>query len=100
VHAAIERIVRQNGPFYTQQWTPLTAIQKKTLVAVVEEGGRLLQSQDVTRRIGTTPASVRKALLKLMDSNILREDAAAGETRYRFEDPFFARWIALFTAKL
>jgi energy-coupling factor transporter ATP-binding protein EcfA2 len=100
VRAALEKVVRQNSPFYTQQWVQLTAIQKKTLVAVVEEGGRRLQSQEVTRRVGTTPASVRKALLKLMDSNILREEAASGETRYRFEDPFFARWITLFTAKI
>lgn len=95
VRGALERIVRQNGPFYTQQWVQLTAIQKKTLLAVVEEGGKLLQSQEVTRRIGTTPASVRKALLKLMDSNILREEATAGDNRYRFEDPFFSHWMML-----
>jgi len=95
VRGALERIVRQNGPFYTQQWVQLTAIQKKTLLAVIEEGGRLLQSQEVTRRIGTTPASVRKALLKLMDSNILREEVTAGDNRYRFEDPFFFNWMML-----
>jgi hypothetical protein len=30
----------------------------------------------------------------------LREDETSGEIRMRFEDPFFAQWIAMFTARI
>lgn len=95
VREALDRIVRRSGPFYTAQWVPLTSLQKKTLLAVVEEDGRQMQSRKVTRAIGVNPSSVQKALIKLTESNILREEATAGENRYRFEDPFFSHWIRL-----
>jgi hypothetical protein len=95
VREALDRIVRRSGPFYTAQWVPLTGLQKKTLLAAVEEGGRQMQSRKVTRAIGANPSSVQKALLKLTESNILREEATEGENRYRFEDPFFSHWIRL-----
>jgi uncharacterized protein len=95
VKEALDRIVRRSGPFYTAQWVPLTSLQKKTLLAVVEEEGRQMHSRKVTAAIGTNPSSVQKALLKLTESNILREEATGGENRYRFEDPFFSHWIRL-----
>ncbi len=95
VREALDRIVRRSGPFYTAQWVPLTSLQKKTLLAVVEENGRHMQSRKVTRAIGANPSSVQKALLRLTESNILREEMTGGENHYRFEDPFFSYWIRL-----
>jgi len=95
VREALDRIVRRSGPFYTAQWVPLTSLQKKTLLAVVEENGRQMQSRKVTRAIGANPSSVQKALLRLTESNILREEMTGGENHYRFEDPFFSYWIRL-----
>jgi hypothetical protein len=35
-----------------------------------------------------------------MDRGILREEESSGDSRMRFEDPFFAQWIAMFTARI
>ena len=58
----------------------LTGLQKKTLLAAIEEGGRQMLSSEVTRAIGANPSSVQKALPKLTESNILREKAAGERT--------------------
>ncbi len=52
VQAALERLVRQHDPFYTQLWNGLTSIQQKTLIAVITEGGTNLQSMKVVRSLG------------------------------------------------
>jgi hypothetical protein len=44
VQRALERLVRQYDPFYTQIWNGLTAIQQKTSILVITEGGTNLQS--------------------------------------------------------
>ena len=96
VNETLEKLLRQNDPFYTQVWNDLTAIQKKALVAVVAEDGRSLQSNKVARATGIGVSSMRKSLESLAGRDILRQDEAAGEIRFRFEDPFFARWIQFF----
>jgi len=99
VFQAVERLVRQYDPFYTQSWIALTAIQQKTLLAVVATGGVNLQSIKVARWARTGPSSIRKSLDALMARNVLREEEyQRGKVRLRFEDPFFAQWIRLFTA--
>jgi len=100
VQRALERLVRQYDPFYTQLWNGLTAIQQKTLILVITEGGTKLQSMKVVRALGKGPSTVRRSLGALMDRGILREEEGGGDIRMRFEDPFFARWIAMFTARI
>ena len=100
VQAALERLVRQYDPFYTQLWNGLTAIQQKTLILVITEGGTNLQSMKVVRALGKGPSTVRRSLGLLMDRGILREEESAGDIRMRFEDPFFAQWIAMFTVRI
>jgi len=97
IDETLERIVSQNDPFYTQVWNNLTAIQKKTLSAVVGENGQNLQSKKVTREIGVSPSSLGRALESLTKQDILRQAENKGSIKYRFEDPFFAHWIRLFT---
>lgn len=96
IDETLEKLLRQNDPFYTQIWNELTVIQKKALVAVVAEGGLNLQSNRVTRSAGIGASSMRKSLESLSTRDILRHEEAAGEIRFRFEDPFFARWIQFF----
>ncbi len=98
VEESLELVVRQYDPFYTQLWNGLTAIQQKTLVAVIEEQGVNLQSMKVARSVGTGPSTVRRSLQSLMARDILREEERLGSVRMRFEDPFFAQWIRRFTA--
>jgi hypothetical protein len=97
VRESLERLVRQYDPFYTQLWSGLTAIQQKTIRAVITEGGANLQSMKVVRALGRGPSTVRRSLGALMDQGILRQDELAGAARMRFEDPFFAHWIRMFT---
>jgi hypothetical protein len=100
VQRALERLVRQYDPFYTQLWNGMTAIQQKILILVIMEGGRCLQSMRVVRALGKGPSTIRRSLGALMDRGILREEESSGDSRMRFEDPFFAQWIAMFTARI
>jgi uncharacterized protein len=100
VQRALERLVRQYDPFYTQIWNGLTAIQQKTPILVITEDGTNLQSMKVVRALGKGPSTVRRSLGALMDRGILLEEERGGDIRMRFEDPFFARWIAMFTARI
>lgn len=99
VRHALERLVRQYDPFYTQLWTAATSIQQKTLLAVIAEGGVNLQSMKVVRVLGKGPSTVQRSLHALMDRGVLREDEKDGQVRMRFEDPFFGHWIRMFTAQ-
>lgn len=92
----LERLVRQNDPFYTQVWNGLTAIQKKSLSAVITENGQNLQSMKVTGARGVSPSSMRRSLESLSFRDIVRQEEGKGNIRFRFEDPFFAQWIRLF----
>ncbi len=100
VEQCMERLVRQYDPFYTQLWNGLTAIQQKTLVAVIRERGSNLQSMKVARDVGKGPSTVARSIEALKMRDILREEEHLGNVRVRFEDPFFARWIFRFTVAL
>jgi uncharacterized protein len=97
IDETLERVIRQNDPFYTQIWNGLTTIQKKTLTAVVEENGQNLQSNRVTTKSGVSPSSIRRSLESLISQDVLRQDEKLGNIKIRFEDPFFAHWIRLFS---
>jgi uncharacterized protein len=97
VRQSLNRLVRQYDPFYTQLWNSLTSIQQKTLLAVIAEGGVNLQTMKVARATGTGPSTVRKSLDALVTKSVLREEQHDGKVRMRFEDPFFAQWVRLFT---
>ena len=94
----LEKLLRQNDPFYTQVWNGLTTIQKKALAAVVRESGQNLQSMKVMETTRVSPSSMRRALESLTAQDILRHDESKGTIRLRFEDPFFAHWIRLFAS--
>jgi len=100
VTQALERVTRRYDPFYTQLWNALTAIQQKTLITVIAEGGTGMQKGSVARSVGKGVATVQQALRALEGRDILRQEEATGTVRYRFEDPFFDAWIRLFAAKL
>ena len=100
VEQSLDRVVRQYDQFYTQLWNSVTAIQQKTLVAVIAERGVNLQSMKVVRALGKGPSTVRRSLEALIGRDILREEEHQGSVRMRFEDPFFAQWIRRFAAHL
>jgi uncharacterized protein len=97
VESALEFVVRSLDPLYTQLWKGLTVIQQKTLIAVLQEAGNNLLSARVTQAIGKGASTVKRALTALLERDLLREEEQSGTVRYRFEDPFFAQWIRLFS---
>ena len=99
VNASLEVLVRQQDPFYAQIWNSLTAIQQRTLRAVMMEKGRSMQSGRVVRAIGYSAGTVRQALIAMSSITVLREDLAGDQKIYLFEDPFFASWIRLTTGR-
>jgi L-lysine 2,3-aminomutase len=56
---------------HAEHWNDLTAIQQKTLVAVITEQGVNLQSQKVMLTLGMRPSTVRRALEALVARDIL-----------------------------
>ncbi len=97
IEQILEKLIRQNDPFYTQVWNGLTAIQKKALSAVVSENGQNLHSAKVTQAAKISPSTMARALSSMTSRDILRQEEIKGSIRYRFEDPFFACWIRQFT---
>ncbi len=95
VHQVLERVVRQDDPFYTQLWNLLTSTQQKALIAIVREKGKNLHSARVLRESGMTQSSMQRALEALKDRELIREEETRGETHLRLEDPFLGAWLAL-----
>ncbi len=95
VNRVLERVVRQDDPFYTQLWNLLTSAQQKALIAVVREKGQNLHSARVVRESGMSQSTMQRALAALRDRELIREEEARGQTRLRLEDPFFGAWLAL-----
>ena len=100
VDQSLDRLVRQHDAFYTQVWNLQTTNQQKALIACIEAGGRNMLSIKITHSTKKGPGTIKRALESLIARGILREEEKLGQIRYRFEDPFFARWISMFTASL
>ncbi len=100
VEAAFGESLRRNDAVYTGSWVGLTAIQKRTLSALVEFDGLNMLSATVTGRIGSPANSVKRALESLLDRDITRVQESIGQIQYRLEDPFFGAWIQKFTPPL
>jgi hypothetical protein len=74
IRQSLKLLVRQYNPFYTQLWTPLSSIQQRTLLAVIQRRGVNLQSMQVVRLLGKGPSTVQRSGGALVDRNILREE--------------------------
>lgn len=100
VETAFGEILRRNDAVYTASWAVLTAIQKRTLRAVIEFDGQSMTGIAATQRIGRPANSVKRALESMVDRDITRVDQKVGQLQYRLEDPFFGAWIERFTPPL
>jgi hypothetical protein len=68
----------------------LTSNQMKCLRALARVGGQRPQSQEFLRQAGVTlPASVKRALTRLVDVQIVY----GPDMGYKFFDPFFKQWV-------
>jgi len=93
VEAALERLVRNEDPFYTHLWAELTENQRKALKAVAELGGRELYGQASTEAYGLSASSMQAGVRDLIRRGLVREVHEAGAEGVRLVDPFFARWL-------
>jgi hypothetical protein len=91
LRAVMADVVEQNIDRFVDRWNQLTAIQRDVLVAVAEFGGQRTLSKAFLRRINPAdpplPATVRRALMALVDKELLEASAPEG---YRFKDPLLA----------
>jgi uncharacterized protein len=95
VDTTLERLVRQDDPFYTQIWNSLSRTQQRALLAVVREDGRELYSKRVLAGAGMAQSTMQRAVGVMEHAGILRYDEELGSVRVRLEDPFFAAWLRM-----
>lgn len=91
VDRALERIVDAEAARYTALWEGLSVHQRLLLLALAENGGEEVYSQDFRRRhrLGP-PSSVQRALERLIEREIV-ELSPPGT--YRLQDVFLRSWL-------
>jgi predicted AAA+ superfamily ATPase len=93
VDQVLARIIGQEAPAHAALWRSLTAVQKKTLKAVIERDGRRLHSHSVSRQYGIARSSLQRALEALETRQLIRQDLDESDLRYLLVDPFFGIWL-------
>ena len=87
---ALVLIFTREQKSYENYVSLLTNLQQKCLLTIAREGGQNIFSQSFMKAGGfTNPSSVRRAILRMVDINLLYENS--GE--YRFINPFFRAWL-------
>lgn len=87
---ALELIFSREQKSYENYIRLLTNIQQKCLGSIATEGGKNVFSKSFMKSAGfTNPSSVRKAINRMVNLNILFE--TGGE--YKFINPFFRAWL-------
>jgi hypothetical protein len=94
VQQALDLLVSRDSPFYVTLWNSLTDVQKRLLRAVIHEHGVELASNAAVKSHGLAVSTVSKTLRLLEERQILRREEREKLVRWRFEDPFFAAWVA------
>lgn len=94
VERALDRLVSQDGPFYSKLWNLCTQSQQRALVAVTVTRGQSLFAAHILRRFRLTASLMTKSLKALESRDIIRREDAFNEVRWKLEDPFFAMWLS------
>jgi hypothetical protein len=94
VQQALDLLLSRDSPFYVTLWNGLTDVQKRLLRAVIHEHGVELASNAAVKSHGLAVSTVSKTLRLLEERQILRREEREKLLRWRFEDPFFAAWVA------
>ncbi len=94
VDRALTRIIGQEAPAHAALWRSLTTAQKKALKAVIEQGGRNLQSHAVSQQYGIARSSMQRALEALEVRQLIRQNLDESEAHYLLVDPFLAAWLS------
>jgi hypothetical protein len=94
IAAAGDTLIAQNDPLFNSIWSQLSPNQKKALLAVINEEGKMMTSQQALRRYRLAAATMQKSLAALREKGVIRSEETFQASRWRFEDPLFKRWLA------
>jgi uncharacterized protein len=87
---AVKLIFSREEKSYEHVLGLLSKLQYQCLLALSEFGGAKISSNHFVKACGSAnPSSVRKAVFRLVDYNVLFES----EGEFRFVNPFFRAWI-------
>ncbi|MBN2123305.1 MAG: ATP-binding protein [Deltaproteobacteria bacterium] len=87
---SLDLIFSREQKSYENYVNLLTDIQLRCLMAIAREGGRGVFSVSFMKAAGfNNPSTVRRAITRLMNLNILFES----EGEYKFINPFFRAWL-------
>jgi uncharacterized protein len=97
IELACQSLIEEDGELYTHTWNQLTSNQQLALIAARREQGTGLTGRQALKTARLNASTMRKSLEALRDRGILREEERPGETRWRFENPLFGRWVERLT---
>ena len=92
---AMEVLVREQGALHQRQWDALTETGRQVLVALAADPDARLLATDTLRvyNLGSK-STVAGTLEALVEREVLlRETSGGASAGYRFDDPFFRRWV-------
>jgi hypothetical protein len=95
---AMEVLVREQAALHQRQWDGLTETGRQVLLALAAEPGARPLATETLRNYNLGPKStVASTLDALVEREVLvrGEDASGATAGYRFDDPFFRRWVEL-----
>lgn len=91
----IDSILEENSHSYGKTMAELPMAQKQMLAAVAKErpAKNLTSGAFVKRNSLQSSSSAQKAVIKLLDRQLLTYDVTNGEKEYSVSDKFFERWL-------
>ncbi|MBQ7459579.1 MAG: ATP-binding protein [Bacteroidales bacterium] len=91
----IDSILEENSHSYGKTMAELPMAQKQMLAAVAKErpAKNLTSGAFVKRNSLQSSSSAQKAVIKLLDQQLLTYDVTNGEKEYSVSDKFFERWL-------
>lgn len=90
IQLALELIYARESKGYEPILAALTGLQFKCLIGIAQLGGNSLHSIEFRKKVGIdAPASVQKALKRLVDSQIIYRL----NDQYKFVNPFLKSWL-------
>jgi hypothetical protein len=92
--AAMEVLVREQGALHQRQWDGLTETGRRVLLALAADPDARLLATDTlrTNNLGSK-STVADTVEALVEREVLVREARGAAVSYRFDDPFFRRWV-------
>jgi uncharacterized protein len=96
VEQVFQSLIAMFDPVYANQWTVLTANQRRVLSAIADGHTQKLTSRQILREYDLNSGTIHKALQALESEHLVRREVSGVEVKYRLEDPLLKGWILRF----